>query len=57
VLFVIAAGSAPFKVVERAIAELGRECIIGTVLNRVADRHMPAVSLYGDYQRPAQPRA
>jgi hypothetical protein len=29
------AGHTPFAAVERAIADLGRECIIGTVLNDV----------------------
>jgi capsular exopolysaccharide synthesis family protein len=38
VVFVIGAGSTPFPVVEKAIAELGRERIIGTVLNGLEDR-------------------
>ena len=42
VVFVIGAGSTPFPVVEKAIAELGRECIIGTVLNGLEDRAIPA---------------
>jgi capsular exopolysaccharide synthesis family protein len=36
VLFVIGAGSTPYRVVARAIAQLGPECVVGTVLNRVA---------------------
>jgi len=42
VVFVIGAGSTPFPVVEKAIAELGRECIIGTVLTGLEERSIPA---------------
>jgi len=42
VVFVIGAGSTPFPEVEKAIAELGRECIIGTVLNGLEERTIPA---------------
>lgn len=42
VVFVIGVGSTPFPVVQKAIAELGRECIIGTVLNGLEDRTIPA---------------
>jgi Mrp family chromosome partitioning ATPase len=49
VVFVIAAGVTPFKVVERAIAEIGRECIVGTVLNRMDEHHLPEASGYNDY--------
>jgi capsular exopolysaccharide synthesis family protein len=42
VVFVIGAGSTPFPVVEKAIAELGRECIIGTVLTGLEERAIPA---------------
>jgi capsular exopolysaccharide synthesis family protein len=55
VVFVIGAGSTPFPVIERAIAELGRECIIGTVLNGVDERAIPSASHYSHYYRPAQP--
>ena len=34
VIVVIGAGSTPAATVERAVAEIGPECIIGTVLNR-----------------------
>jgi capsular exopolysaccharide synthesis family protein len=44
-LFVIRAGAAPYAVVERAIAELGRECVIGTVLNGT-DGAVPVASPY-----------
>lgn len=36
VLFVIGAGSTPRPIVAAAIAQLGPDCVIGTVLNRVA---------------------
>jgi capsular exopolysaccharide synthesis family protein len=49
VLFVIRAGSTPFPLVERAINELGRDCIIGTVLNGVEGQTIPATGYYGDY--------
>jgi protein-tyrosine kinase len=49
VVFVIGAGSTPFPVVDRAISELGRECIIGTVLNRIDESAIPETSYYGDY--------
>lgn len=48
-LFVIRAGSTPFSDVERAIDELGREHIIGTVLNCVDRRTIPANDYYGSY--------
>ena len=37
VVLVIAAGSTPYTVVEKAVADLGREHIVGTVLNRAED--------------------
>jgi protein-tyrosine kinase len=49
VVFVIAAGSTPAAAVERAVAELGMESIIGTVLNRVEDRHIPEANYYNEY--------
>jgi len=49
VIFVIAAGSTPASAVERAVSELGTESIIGTVLNRVDDRHIPEASYYSAY--------
>jgi non-specific protein-tyrosine kinase len=44
VIFVIGAGSTPFPVVKKAMAELGRECIIGTVLNGLEEPTIPANS-------------
>ena len=49
VVFVIAAGSTAAAAVERAIAELGQESIIGTVLNRVEDRRIPEANYYTEY--------
>ena len=51
VVFVIAAGSTPMNAVERAIAEIGPDSIIGTVLNRVDDRRIPEANYYRDYHR------
>jgi capsular exopolysaccharide synthesis family protein len=49
-IFVIKAGSTPFETVDRSIAELGRDCIIGTVLNGVEHEAIPS-TYYGDYYR------
>jgi hypothetical protein len=46
VVFVIGANSTPAAVVERAIAEIGAECIVGTVLNGVDERTIPEISYY-----------
>ena len=46
VVFVIAARSTPASVVERALAELAPECLLGAVLNRVEDRLIPDISYY-----------
>jgi capsular exopolysaccharide synthesis family protein len=48
-VFVIRAGHTPFAVVEKAIADLGRECIIGTVLNDVDPVSLPTTAYYGHY--------
>jgi capsular exopolysaccharide synthesis family protein len=49
VLFVIAAGSTPYHLVQRAVAELGPDCVVGTVLNRVEGRNIPATAYYDSY--------
>ena len=49
VIFVIGAGSTPAAAVERAIAELGPDSILGTVLNRVEERRVPQADYYGKY--------
>jgi Mrp family chromosome partitioning ATPase len=51
VLFVIAAGSTPYPVVQRAIDEVGPERIVGTVLNRVDARELPAYDYYGHHYK------
>lgn len=48
-VFVIRAGATPYSVIERAISELGRDCIIGTVLNGVEEQSIPATGYYGEY--------
>jgi protein-tyrosine kinase len=49
VVFVIAAGTTSHKVIERAIGQIGREFIIGTVLNRIDDQQLPVGAQYRDY--------
>jgi protein-tyrosine kinase len=48
-VFVIRAGATPFAAVEKAMADLGRDCIIGTVLNDVDPSTLPTTSYYGHY--------
>jgi capsular exopolysaccharide synthesis family protein len=55
VVFVIRAGSTPFEVVNRAVAELGRECIVGTVLNGVDEAALPERAYYGEYYQNREP--
>ena len=49
VLFVIAAGATPYSLVQRAVSELGPDCVVGTVLNRVEGRNIPATAYYDSY--------
>ena len=49
VIFVIGAGSTPAATVEQAIADLGTDSIIGTVLNRVEERRIAEAGYYGQY--------
>jgi protein-tyrosine kinase len=51
VILVIRAGSTPYALVERAITQIGRESIIGTVLNGVEDTSSYAKAYYDNYQR------
>ena len=52
VILVIRAGATPYALVERAIAQIGRESIVGTVLNGVVEeRSSYARAYYGDYHR------
>jgi capsular exopolysaccharide synthesis family protein len=39
VILVIGAGDAPAAAIARAVADIGEECIVGTVLNRVDAKH------------------
>jgi len=55
VLFVIAARSTPHTLVTRAVAEIGVESIVGTVLNSVSDEDVPAAAYYQDYYAPGAP--
>jgi Mrp family chromosome partitioning ATPase len=50
VIFVISAGSTPYALAEKAIQGLGREHIIGTVLNRAGaiPRHWSRYYAYDD---------
>jgi len=49
VVFVIAAGVTPAAAVERAVADLGPDCVIGTVLNRIDERRIPEAGYYSRY--------
>jgi Mrp family chromosome partitioning ATPase len=48
-LLVIAAGSTPYKLVERVVTEVGRDRIVGAVLNRIEDHQIPAKAYYREY--------
>ncbi len=59
VVFVVAAGQTPAAAAQRAVEELGRERIIGVVLNRVAGSSLSAYgqpSYYERYQYPSLTR-
>jgi capsular exopolysaccharide synthesis family protein len=56
VIIVIAAGSTPHPLVEKMVAEIGREQIVGVVLNRVEERNAAAWSdYYGDEAENSRP--
>ena len=48
-LFVVAAGSTPYALVQRGIAELGEDRIAGIVLNRMRQKDLPNGEHYGPY--------
>ncbi len=50
-VLVIRAGVTPYPVVDRAISELGRDCIIGSVLNGVEESSLAATDYYGHYHQ------
>jgi Mrp family chromosome partitioning ATPase len=49
VLFVIEAQATPYQLATRAVAEIDPDCIVGAVLNGVADHNIPAVGYYHEY--------
>jgi capsular exopolysaccharide synthesis family protein len=53
VILVIAAGSTPFDLVDRAVSEIGRDNIVGTVLNRIDPQNVQSTGYYDDYYKPA----
>ena len=57
VIVVIGAGSTPYALVEKVVAELGREHIIGTVLNRIEEDATGWSARYAGYDAPAEPAA
>jgi capsular exopolysaccharide synthesis family protein len=54
VVFVIGARTTPYHVIERAIAEVGRDFIVGTVLNRIDEQDMSIAKGYEHYAYPPQ---
>jgi protein-tyrosine kinase len=55
VIVVIGAGSTPYALVEKVVAELGRENIIGTVMNRVEEDATQWSGYYSNYDGPREP--
>jgi capsular exopolysaccharide synthesis family protein len=49
VVVVIGANATPYTLVQRVVAEIGADKIIGTVLNRVEESTIPATGYYGHY--------
>jgi capsular exopolysaccharide synthesis family protein len=49
VIFVIRAGATPYPMIEKALADLGRERVIGTVLNGTTEAAIPETSFYESY--------
>ena len=56
ILFVVAAGSTPYHLVQHAIDELGAERIVGTVLNRVEASTLALDDYYQGYSKSASAR-
>jgi len=56
VLFVIAAGVTPYYLVQRCIAELGADRIVGTILNRVEQQRDDTHDYYHGYFEPKAKR-
>jgi protein-tyrosine kinase len=55
VIVVIRAGSTPYALVEKVVAELGRDHIIGAVMNRVDDDATQWSEYYSTYDGPRDP--
>lgn len=49
VVFVVAASSSPYPVVQRALSAIGPERVIGIVLNRAAESMLPSSTHYSKY--------
>jgi capsular exopolysaccharide synthesis family protein len=52
VLFVIEAGTTQYGLIDKAMTELGREYVVGTVLNRVQDHNIPTNAYFEEYYPP-----
>ena len=52
VVFVVGASSSPYQMVQRAIAAVGPERVIGVVLNRASEDALPKGSYYYNYGEP-----
>jgi Mrp family chromosome partitioning ATPase len=48
ILFVIGAAATPYSLIDRALNELGRDKVLGTILNRSADTAVAAAHYYGE---------
>jgi len=56
VLFVIEAGTTQYSLIDKAMTELGKEYVVGTVLNRVQDHNIPTSSYFEEYYAPPRPQ-
>jgi protein-tyrosine kinase len=54
VIFVVAAGSTSYRLVERAVTEIGRDSIVGVVLNRIDAASIPETGYYQDYYQSSE---
>jgi Mrp family chromosome partitioning ATPase len=57
VVLVIGAGSTSYTVVEKAVTELGRENIVGTVLNRIDEVPAKLAAYYGGAKGVTAPKS
>jgi protein-tyrosine kinase len=56
VIFVLAAGMTPYELVNRAIDEIGRDSIVGVVLNRIDANSIPQTGYYENYYSQSTPQ-